>query len=180
MRVRAVWVDTDGADQAPIKAAYPDLIVESSPGNFHDYWLVEGCPLDEFRWAQKTLSEVWGTDAGVKDLSRVMRLPGFPHQKVDSKKGLTGNKFMVRMVATCHFWALKAGLTGRNKLINALPTNAPPILPRLSRNVPSQAFIRLTHVTQQRLASPMWEAPQRTRRANCWATSILMCLMTNG
>ena len=103
MRVRAVWVDTDGADQAPIKAAYPDLIVESSPGNFHDYWLVEGCPLDEFRWAQKTLSEVWGTDAGVKDLSRVMRLPGFPHQKVDSKKGLTGNKFMVRMVGDMPF-----------------------------------------------------------------------------
>ena len=97
-RVRAVFVDTDGADIEPIRAAQPHILVESSPGNYHAYWLVSGAPLHEFKAAQKAMIEAWGTDKGVNDLPRVMRLPGFLHQKVSAQKGLAGSPFMVQMV----------------------------------------------------------------------------------
>lgn len=98
LAVRAVFVDTDGADHAPIQKAKPHCVVESSPGNFHDYWFVQDCPLEDFKPAQQAMIAAWGTDKGIHDLPRVMRLPGFPHQKVSSAKGLTGKRFMVRIV----------------------------------------------------------------------------------
>jgi hypothetical protein len=97
-RVRAVFVDTDGAPQEPIEADFPNIIVESSPCKFHNYWLVKDCPLEDFKPAQIKLAATYGTDKSVNDLSRVMRLPGFPHQKVDKKKELHGTPFMVRMI----------------------------------------------------------------------------------
>ena len=99
-RVRAVFVDTDGAPQEPIEADFPNIIVESSPRKFHNYWLVKDCPLEDFKPAQIKLAATYGTDKSVNDLSRVMRLPGFPHQKVDKKKGLRGTPFTVRMIET--------------------------------------------------------------------------------
>ena len=94
-RVRALFVDTDGAEVTPIKKHEPDILVESSPGNFHAHWLTNGIPLEDFRDAQKRLIAAFGTDKGVHDLPRVLRLPGFPHQKVDKKKGLKGTPFPV-------------------------------------------------------------------------------------
>ena len=42
IKIRALWVDTDGADNSPIiEYLQPHLVVESSPGNFHDYLLVK-------------------------------------------------------------------------------------------------------------------------------------------
>jgi hypothetical protein len=111
-RVRAVFVDTDGTPQEPIEAALPHIVVESSPGNYHDYWLVKDCSFEDFRLAQKKLAETYGSDSSVNDLSRVLRLPGFHHQKIDSKKGLIGTPYMVRMIdSTAHFgpdqWAFR-------------------------------------------------------------------------
>nr|WP_213396240.1 AAA family ATPase [Yoonia sp.] len=97
-RIRAVFVDTDGAPQEPIDAAIPHIVVESSPGKYHDYWLVKDCPIEAFTPYQIKLSEIYGTDDGVKDLPRVLRLPGFVHQKIDSKKGLIGTPFMVKVI----------------------------------------------------------------------------------
>ena len=94
-RVRALFVDTDGADVTPIRKHEPDILIESSPGNFHAYWLTNGISLEDFRDAQKRLIAAFGTDKGVHDLPRVLRLPGFPHQKVDKKKGLKGTPFPV-------------------------------------------------------------------------------------
>ena len=51
-RVRAVFVDTDGAPQEPIEKYSPHIVVETSPGRYHNYWLVNGCPLAEFKEAQ--------------------------------------------------------------------------------------------------------------------------------
>jgi putative DNA primase/helicase len=59
----------------------PHVIVESSPGNFHAYWRIEEEKVDWFTPAQQRLNAVLGSDPAVKDLPRVMRLPGFPHQK---------------------------------------------------------------------------------------------------
>lgn len=84
-RVRAVFADTDGADIAPIIAALPPHIaVNSSPGKGHVYWLVtEDFPLDQFKPVQLAIAEQFGTDKSVTDLPRVMRLPGFNHNKAD-------------------------------------------------------------------------------------------------
>jgi hypothetical protein len=66
VRVRALFIDLDGA---PLPEAFhlkPHVIVESSPGKFHAYWRVRDCPLEQFEPLQKGL---------------VMRVPGFVHRK---------------------------------------------------------------------------------------------------
>jgi len=86
--------------------------VESSPRNYHDYWLVNDCPLEDFKPAQKNLAATYDADKSVNDLPSVMRLPGFPHQKAGSEKGLNGIPFMVQMIKrTAHLgpdqWAFR-------------------------------------------------------------------------
>jgi hypothetical protein len=85
--VRAYFADFDGADIAVIKSnlrsfrLMPHLSVQSSPGKWHLYWFVDDAPLNAFTATQEKLSEILGSDSAVKDLPRVMRLPGFIHQK---------------------------------------------------------------------------------------------------
>ncbi|WP_425481116.1 DNA-primase RepB domain-containing protein [Ahniella affigens] len=83
--VRCLFVDLDGAPLAPIRTAElpPQAIIESSPGRFHAYWRVSGCPLGAFRSAQQHLAKRFGGDESVCDLPRVMRLPGFLHLKAE-------------------------------------------------------------------------------------------------
>lgn len=83
VRVRAVFVDLDGAPLGPVMASSmkPHITVESSPGRYHAYWLVKDCPLDHFTQLQAALAIKFNSDPAVKDLPRVMRLPGFFHQK---------------------------------------------------------------------------------------------------
>jgi hypothetical protein len=84
-RIRAVFADTDGAPLEPIiNALDPHAVIESSPGNFHVYYLVaEDFPLMMFTPIQEAISAKFGTDPNVKDLPRVMRMPGFKHNKYD-------------------------------------------------------------------------------------------------
>lgn len=81
--VRALFVDLDGSPLDPVSACglRPDVIVESSPGKWHAYWLTNDCPLGEFELRQLQLAEKFKADPAVHDLPRVMRLPGFFHQK---------------------------------------------------------------------------------------------------
>ena len=81
--VRAQFVDLDGAPLAPLMEAKrpPDIVVESSPGRWHGYWLGIDCPLDAFKSVQQALAQKFGGDIKVCDLPRVLRLPGFYHQK---------------------------------------------------------------------------------------------------
>jgi hypothetical protein len=93
--VRAVFVDLDGAELAPVIAAEirPHVLIESSPGKFHAYWLVSGnFPVTEFSRYQKALARKFNGDPVVSNLSRVMRLPGFYHRKDPS------NPFMTRVM----------------------------------------------------------------------------------
>ncbi|MGR3610142.1 MAG: phage/plasmid primase, P4 family [Sulfitobacter sp.] len=95
-RVRALFLDLDGAPIEPVRAwDEPHIICETSPGKWHAYWLVNECPLDAFKPAQKDLIACFGGDKCIHDLPRVMRLPGFYHQK--------GEPFMVQMVETDAF-----------------------------------------------------------------------------
>jgi hypothetical protein len=95
--VRAVWQEADRGDEPPLPVE-PHIEVESSPGRYHRYVLVEGVPLDEFDAIQRCLVEHYGSDRNAADLSRVLRLPGFYHQKVKPAQGRTGEPYMVRIV----------------------------------------------------------------------------------
>jgi hypothetical protein len=79
--VRTFFLDTDGAALPAHFPLKPHIIVESSPGKFHVYWLVTGLELEHFSIYQQALAEHYGTDPSVKDLPRCMRLPGFFHRK---------------------------------------------------------------------------------------------------
>jgi hypothetical protein len=85
-RIRAVWQeDDDGFDSAfPLR---PSMVIETSPGHFHRYWLVaDEWPADElgradFAAVMERMVESYGSDKNAKDISRVLRLPGFLHRK---------------------------------------------------------------------------------------------------
>jgi len=81
--IRALFVDLDGAPLDPVQGAAvpPDIIVESSVGRYHAYWLAPGCPNTDFTRRQKQLAAKFDGDPAVIDLARVMRVPGFVHQK---------------------------------------------------------------------------------------------------
>jgi hypothetical protein len=83
VRVRAGFVDLDGAPLEPVLRhnLEPHIIVESSPGKFHAYWLIDGMHLKDFRAVQQALIKLYDSDSRVHDLPRVMRLPGFFHHK---------------------------------------------------------------------------------------------------
>jgi len=81
--IRSVFTDLDGASLEPVIDCDlpPQIIVESSPGKFHCYWLVADCPLERFTPIQRALAAKFGGDPVVHDLPRVMRLPGYLHRK---------------------------------------------------------------------------------------------------
>ena len=82
-RIRALFVDLDGAPLEPalkFKIA-PSMVVQTSPGRYHAYWLINHCPLDQFKVHQQELASQLNGDPVVCDLPRVMRLPGFYHMK---------------------------------------------------------------------------------------------------
>lgn len=83
VKVRAFFVDLDGSPLEPVLAApiSPHIIVESSPDRYHAYWIIENAPLEKFTEIQNILIQKFNGDVVVKDLCRVMRLPGFFHLK---------------------------------------------------------------------------------------------------
>lgn len=87
-RVRAVFVDLDGSPipddlhnlaHAAVWTSPPN---DNEPARAHLYWLVDDTvTVDLFRPVQQGLINTFAGDAGIHDLPRVMRLPGFLHQK---------------------------------------------------------------------------------------------------
>ncbi|WP_179190124.1 DNA-primase RepB domain-containing protein [Hydrogenophaga sp. IBVHS1] len=89
--VRALWVDLDGSPLQPVLDAHdPDIVVESSPNRWHAYWLTNDCARADFKLRQQQIAAKFKGDPKVCDLPRVMRLPGFWHQKSEP--------FMTRLV----------------------------------------------------------------------------------
>lgn len=78
---RVGFADFDGPPLPDKWEIEPHLIVQTSPGKFHSYWIVDGLPLDQFPRVQKAIAEKLGSDPAVCDLSRVARVPGFRHCK---------------------------------------------------------------------------------------------------
>lgn len=89
--LRALFLDDDGkgaqpasfggAGVEPFTALPPTITVQSKAGQHNYFQLAQGEPLDQFTAAQQTIAAHFGTDSAVKDLARVMRVPGFLHMK---------------------------------------------------------------------------------------------------
>jgi hypothetical protein len=65
--------------------ARPDFIVQRDTTHWHAYWLIDDCPVADFRDVQRRLAAHYGTDTAVCNPSRVMRVAGTLHQK-DAKQ----------------------------------------------------------------------------------------------
>lgn len=125
-RIRAVFVDLDSpetsAESMQALQKYmpkPSIIVQSSKGKYHVYWKVVEFPVDAFKLFQKQLAITFASDPEVHNLDRVMRLPGFPHQKKNLQKtsaAIMGGQYTVQTL----FDAAK------NAPPMALPDTAPP------------------------------------------------------
>lgn len=88
--VRALFVDLDDPARPFDPQAFglpPSLVVESSPGKRHVYWVLDDLadefPLSEFTPAQQCIARAFGGDPSCTDLPRVLRVPGFVHRKGD-------------------------------------------------------------------------------------------------
>jgi hypothetical protein len=56
-------------------------VTRTSAGRYHVYWRVADIATAKFTPLQKEIIARTGGDRAILDLPRVMRLPGFPHQK---------------------------------------------------------------------------------------------------
>lgn len=81
--IRALFVDLDGSPLQPIlnSPVAPHVIIKTSPERYHAYWFIHSLRLEYFNAAQKQLAGFFGGDPAVCDLARVMRIPGFNHNK---------------------------------------------------------------------------------------------------
>ncbi len=78
--VRAVWAELDG-DVPETWPLDPSIIVETSPGKQHCYWLVDGLTAEDHAAVMARMVADHRSDPNAKDLARVLRLPGFLHRK---------------------------------------------------------------------------------------------------
>ena len=81
--IRSIWVDDDNPRKSFRKKwpLPPSIVVSTSPGKYQYYWLTETTAFKEFEHVMQTMIDEHGNDKGVRDLSRVLRLPGFKHNK---------------------------------------------------------------------------------------------------
>lgn len=123
-KVRAVFLDLDGPEsrerlsQVLASKTAPSLVVESSPGKFHCYWLCEVVMKSKWPAIQKALAAKFGGDPAVSDIARVMRLPGFFHNK--------DKPYLTRIIQSDgQDYSIKEIIEGLELEIDTKPTNTP-------------------------------------------------------
>lgn len=81
--IRACYIDVDDTHNLSEIEFHtrPDFIVKRDETHFHAYWLCSDLTNNQFKDAQERLIAHYGSDITIKDLSRVMRVPGFLHLK---------------------------------------------------------------------------------------------------
>ena len=80
-RVRTIWQDDDAGYGGSFPLT-PSIVVSTSPSKFQRYWLADGLANDDYRGLMRTMIEDYGSDAQTgTDLARVLRVPGFYHNK---------------------------------------------------------------------------------------------------
>ncbi len=95
VRARAVFQEADHPNTPP-PSLDPHVEVESSPGKFHRYWLINKATAPTFdAWAEvmERMVTDFGSDPNARDYARILRVPGFYHQKNPR------NPHMVRMTS---------------------------------------------------------------------------------
>ncbi len=99
--IEYLWIEDDGDDTDAVSRCplTPFLKVKTSAGHFHHYFRVEAGSIRpaDFKQYQSVMAEKYGSDNNAMDVSRVLRVAGFYHQKVNSKKGLVGEKQLVEV-----------------------------------------------------------------------------------
>lgn len=98
-KTRALYVDRDGSQGLPSEwHLQPSMVVCSSPGNNHPYWLLQE-PVqltgEEFKANIIPLIAHYNGDEQCKDLPRVLRLPGFFNNKAENGVYKYGKPFLV-------------------------------------------------------------------------------------
>ncbi len=128
--VRALFLDLDRPEtkDASFKsmAKYmpkPSILVKSSPGKCHVYWTVADCPIDKFSTLQHSLALTFAADVQIKNLDRVMRVPGFAHKKVEGEEHLVKGQVIGGVHAT-----LKLVRAASNAPVMAAPINQAPVV----------------------------------------------------
>jgi len=81
IKVRAVFIDLDGAPLPKSFESQPHLIINTSPNKYHCYWLVSDMPIKSFELYQKALATKYNSDMVIHDKTRLMRVAGFFHCK---------------------------------------------------------------------------------------------------
>jgi putative DNA primase/helicase len=77
--IRVIFAEMDIAEPLKPWPIPPSIIVETSPGHFHVYWLIlSGTPVtaEDFQGIMMCLVESYGSDPDAKDLARRLRFPG--------------------------------------------------------------------------------------------------------
>jgi hypothetical protein len=85
-KIRAVWADDDLVREQPRSdfPIPPNIVVETSKGKFHYYWLTSTDNIEQWGYVMNGIASKFDTDGNAKDLVRVLRVPGFLHQKHDT------------------------------------------------------------------------------------------------
>ncbi|MBC1236290.1 DEAD/DEAH box helicase family protein [Nostoc sp. 2RC] len=80
--INALFIDMDGVEPQNLDKLPPASAIVQSKNGKHIYWFLNpGQDIKLFTPYQAMLSELTGGDPKIKDLPRVMRLPGFYHMK---------------------------------------------------------------------------------------------------
>jgi hypothetical protein len=81
IEVRSYFGDDVPVEHGKRLPLLPSVVVETSLNNVSVFYFVSDASLSDFTPTQEKLTSLFDSDPNVKDLPRVMRLPGFLHQK---------------------------------------------------------------------------------------------------
>lgn len=148
--IRSIFVDCDTPEHNSLgrlreRMPPPTAMVQSSPGKYHVYWAVDDCDLATFPILQTQLALAFDTDQSMKNLDRVMRLPGTWHCKHDPVQVKLISVRPVRY-RTAQLQAAPVPAPARSSLAESLLTSAeqyelPTILAPGNRTTPLISYI---------------------------------------
>lgn len=125
--IRAVWADDDNVRPEPRTdfPIPPNIVVETSPGKFHYYWLTNTDNLIQWGQVMNNIINQFDCDGNAKDLVRVLRLPGFQHHKNESFRShaYLGSKEPYDWQAIIQAFPLNDAVSSTSR-VNNVPTHS--------------------------------------------------------
>lgn len=130
-RARAIFVDLDEDGEAKLQTilallgdARPHIVVQTSTERYHVYWIIEGnITLNDFKPLQEIFIQRFGGDPCVHDLPRVMRIPGFYHQKGEPNQVIIVHQFDSKPFSAATLTDIRNKHTQQRKQINLANTD---------------------------------------------------------